>query len=285
MTTLLGSRQLRTTAYNPRANGAVERMHRRLKDALKCRRGDWLAVLPAVLLGMRSAPRDDTGFSCAEMTYGTALRLPGEVFENAAKIEDSFTYVKQLRQAFRVIRPAPFHQKKNHKIFVHPDLKSCKYVYVRVDCVKEPLEAPYAGPYLVVKCMSKWYIVDINGKHDSINIDRLKPVYILADDESVTEGEGDMECKVTTGNEIDSSKLDIETRRNTRLNRRSIYVGRRTPAQVIDPPPLVIDPASVPLPPSPVAENSHQEGILVGDNRTRSGRIVKRPVRFIDNPR
>jgi hypothetical protein len=50
-----------TTAYHPQANGMVERLHRRLKDALPAHGATttWAAELPWVLLGLRSTPQED----------------------------------------------------------------------------------------------------------------------------------------------------------------------------------------------------------------------------------
>jgi hypothetical protein len=47
-------------------------VHRRLKDALKARLAgpDWPLHLPWVLLGLRAAPREDSGVSAAELVYG-----------------------------------------------------------------------------------------------------------------------------------------------------------------------------------------------------------------------
>ncbi len=64
MNQALGTKMHLTTAYHPAANGLVERQHRKMKDALKSRlegRPDWHRELWAVLLGMRTAPRDDIG--------------------------------------------------------------------------------------------------------------------------------------------------------------------------------------------------------------------------------
>ena len=80
---LLGIRHILTTPYHPQSNGLVERLHRRLKDALKSRLAgpDWYQHLPLVLLGLRAAPRDDSGVSAAELTFGAPLMLPGPLLD------------------------------------------------------------------------------------------------------------------------------------------------------------------------------------------------------------
>lgn len=83
--TLLGAQLHRTTAYHPQANGIVERLHRQLKAALKARLVGpaWMDELPLVLLGLRSAPKEDLGCAPSELVYGTTIRLPGEFFETS----------------------------------------------------------------------------------------------------------------------------------------------------------------------------------------------------------
>ena len=78
-TTLLGIHRQRTKAYHPAANGIAERFHRQLKTALKCSDHPhlWTNAVPLVLLGIRTASKDDLKCSSAEMVYGTTLRLPG----------------------------------------------------------------------------------------------------------------------------------------------------------------------------------------------------------------
>ena len=39
----------------------------------------WMGRLPHVLLGIRTAQKEDTGFSPAEVVYGTNLVLPGQL--------------------------------------------------------------------------------------------------------------------------------------------------------------------------------------------------------------
>jgi transposase InsO family protein len=69
-----------TTAYHPQANGMLEHVHRQLKDSLRAcaAAADWEAHLPWVLLGLRAAPKDDSGVSAAELAFGSKLRLPAE---------------------------------------------------------------------------------------------------------------------------------------------------------------------------------------------------------------
>ena len=58
----------------------VERLHRRLKDALRahCSGLNWADHLPWVLLGLRTAPREDTGLSPAQAVLGCNLALPAD---------------------------------------------------------------------------------------------------------------------------------------------------------------------------------------------------------------
>ncbi len=82
LTSLLGSKRSRTTSYHPQSNGMVERFHRQLKAALKAQPQPtaWMDTLPLILLGIRTALKEDISATTAEMVYGTTLRLPGEFF-------------------------------------------------------------------------------------------------------------------------------------------------------------------------------------------------------------
>jgi hypothetical protein len=74
----------RTTAYHPESNGAVERLHCHLKDALRACAATttWSKELPFVLLGLQAQPREDTGLSPAEAVFGAPIVLPNEFLRN-----------------------------------------------------------------------------------------------------------------------------------------------------------------------------------------------------------
>jgi hypothetical protein len=73
-----------TTSYHPESNGAVKRLHCRLKDALRARSAaaTWSEELPFVLLGLRAQPREHTGLSPAEAVFGAPIVLPYEFLQN-----------------------------------------------------------------------------------------------------------------------------------------------------------------------------------------------------------
>ncbi len=72
------------TSKHPELNGAVERLHRRLKDALRTHTAmaTWSEDLPFVLFGLRAQPREDTGLSPAEAVFGAQIVLPNEFLQN-----------------------------------------------------------------------------------------------------------------------------------------------------------------------------------------------------------
>ena len=67
----------------------------------------------------------------------------------------------------------------NQKVVTHlpKELATCKRVWVRIDRIKKPLEAPYAGPYEVVKRYDNYFTIKFSsGKTENVSLHRLKPV-------------------------------------------------------------------------------------------------------------
>ncbi|UYV84567.1 hypothetical protein LAZ67_X002630 [Cordylochernes scorpioides] len=64
-----------------KSNGKIKRLHRTLKAAIRAHNSiGWTETLLTVLLGLRSAVREDTNYSIAEMIYGEKIKLPGDFF-------------------------------------------------------------------------------------------------------------------------------------------------------------------------------------------------------------
>ena len=188
---LLGSKCIRTTSYHPIANGLIERFHRQLKASLKSHPNPtrWTDSLPMVLLGIRTALKDDIHCSAAELVYGTTLRLPGEFFEHTKHDEttDPVSYVARLKSVMQQLQAVPVRKQPHRKVHISDDLSTCTHVFVRHDAVRKPLQQPYDGPYKVLKRADKHFSVDVKGRHDVISLDRLKPAHLEAPPETSIE--------------------------------------------------------------------------------------------------
>ena len=166
-----------TTAYHPQANGMVERLHRRLKDALRARdaASSWAQELPLILLSLRAAPRDDTGISPAEHVYGSTLSLPSAFVD--ARPPPSPDFITRLRLAMAAVPMAPTNTAAASPSWVDDALKTCTHVWVRRDGHVKPLHALYDGPFLVLDRSDKVFRLQIGVKPVTVSIDRLKPVH------------------------------------------------------------------------------------------------------------
>jgi len=72
LATITRSSLTRTTAWHPTSNGMIKRLHCQLKATLMCHAdGHWAEVLLLVLLGVRSACKEDFKASSAELVYGS----------------------------------------------------------------------------------------------------------------------------------------------------------------------------------------------------------------------
>lgn len=177
LTRMLGTQHNRTTAYHPIANGMIERLHRTIKAAIRCTEDKgWVDRLPAILLSHRNTAKEDIDATPAELVYGTALRLPGEMFGDQSKTDLQSEFVRKLRETMRELTP---HQGSNHDtkraVYIDKRLLDATHVFVRVDAVQPPLQQPYQGPFKIIKRRPATYIIDKNGREEEISIERLKP--------------------------------------------------------------------------------------------------------------
>jgi cleavage and polyadenylation specificity factor subunit 1 len=177
---LLGMQLHFTTAFHPQANGLVERFHRQLKTALKARLSgpDWISELPWVLLGIRTAPKEDLPASSAELVYGVPLCVPGECLQAGPSDARHDIFLEQLRRVVQSFRPPPTAFHGNRPSSVPSSLSSCSFVFVRRDSHRTPLCKPYDGPFRVLERGSKSFLIDLVSRHDHVSIDRLKPAFL-----------------------------------------------------------------------------------------------------------
>lgn len=179
LTTLLGVERIRTSAYNPRANGLVERFHRTLKTALKAYPDptSWTAYLPLVLLGLRTAVKEDLKCSPAELVYGQSLQLPADFLASPGVPADENDLVGRLRERMRNAVPSPT-RPKQVRFHLPVGLETCSHVFVRIDRVRPGLTPAYEGPFPVLRRLRHTIVIDRRGRSESINRNRLKPAHV-----------------------------------------------------------------------------------------------------------
>ena len=129
---LLGVKLSTMTAYHPQSNGIVERLHRRMKEALKVRlTGPDLAdQLPWVLLGMRTEVKQDLNSSTAELVYGAPIVIPGELVTSAESDVKVSDRLKELREVVGKMRPTPTMFHGEHDVVMPKSIMDAKFVFV-----------------------------------------------------------------------------------------------------------------------------------------------------------
>jgi hypothetical protein len=147
-----------TTAYHLQSNGMVECFHRSLKDALcaHCTAANWVDHLPWVLLGLRTATREDDGATPAQAGFGSPLILPGQFLDSPELPSKNF-----LEQFSKTLSAAE-HPSTRHNTAAAArrpqpqlpnDLARAPTVFMRQYHHVPPLQPLYDGPYAVL-CLS-----------------------------------------------------------------------------------------------------------------------------------
>ncbi|GFY34526.1 transposon Tf2-6 polyprotein [Trichonephila clavipes] len=120
LTNMMGSHRIHSASYHPQSNGMIERFHRHLKSAIIAHEDTgWSDILPIVLLGLRSAMKNDLKATSSELVYGTTLRLPsGLISSKSLQTSVTPTYVSKLITMMRKLS------------LISPDYHCCTKSYV-----------------------------------------------------------------------------------------------------------------------------------------------------------
>jgi len=198
MCRVLGIEKTRTTAYNPKSDGMVERYNRTIVNAVALMihphqgQRDWDKYLPYVGMAYRASVQESTGESPNMMMFGREVTLPVDLMVEAVPHEPDCEsdFVDDLRDRIRGIHERARHalsmsarrQKKNYDRSVHgPVYKQGQFVWLhdtrRRPRLSKKLGLPWQGPYLVVGVLSDvvYRIQRTNrGKTKVVHADRLK---------------------------------------------------------------------------------------------------------------
>ena len=198
MCRLLGIDKVRTSPYQPRTNGMIERWHRTLNSMLGKVVGenqrDWHERLPYVMAAYRATEHSRTGFSPNYLFVGREARAPvdltltTEVIDDQSPAEYVVRQRRRIQEAYEYVREfsgkMAMQQKRRYDLRVKPKKFErgdwVWYLYPRRRVGKSPKWASlYTGPYLVVRVLgSLTYQIQKSRRANMqvVHVDKLKRV-------------------------------------------------------------------------------------------------------------
>ena len=130
-----------TPAYHAATNGAIEKRHQTIKNSLKAclvdmgnTHGDkWIQALPWVLMGKRIQVQPDLDVSAAQLVFGKAISIPGQVLGHPGAPLSNLQTRALLEELYKISsRPAiPTSTVVEPLDISHTE--KAKHVYVKVD--------------------------------------------------------------------------------------------------------------------------------------------------------
>ena len=170
-----GITRRRGTPYHPQTNGRLERAHRTMKSllrALQVKFADWEEALPYALFAMRTAV-SDRGYSPAQLVYVEPLVVPTALVVppvHARFLDTPHLYLRNLQSDLVTIRSMLTEELQN----IDPQSYPYKAVFLK-SLDPGALEARYQGPYKVISVNFPTVVIEVDGKPQRVNVDRLKP--------------------------------------------------------------------------------------------------------------
>jgi hypothetical protein len=160
----------------------VERCHGQLKAALWARLAstEWPEYLPWVLLGLRSAPKEDSAISSTKLIFGTTPSLPAELIQSAEPPAEQF--LERLRRMDMPANQPLTYAEVTAKLAAA--LMEASHVNIRCGGAIPPLAPHYTGPYRVLARQGKFFKLEIGGCQETVSVDCLKPHLVLTPVES-----------------------------------------------------------------------------------------------------
>ena len=178
----LGIKHLRTTSYHPQTNGMIERFHRTLKQSLRILSFDanWVKTLPFVLLGWRNTPSRTTGSTPSQLLFGTNTSMPNELIDSSLPIDDHS--LNAARNHFLSLDTNPsFSAASKAQCYVPKSLSEATHVWIRA-ISDSGFRPRYNGPYRLLGVRDNVATIEQDGRHETINISRLKPAFGISDE-------------------------------------------------------------------------------------------------------
>jgi len=196
---LTGIEKLRTVAYKPSTNGAVERFHRTLNSmigkVISENQRDWDTYLPSVMAAYRASSHEATGFSPNFLLFGRENRAPLDLMYGGPPDHEPATTnygvyaeekVNKMEKAYHLVRQHLGNSALRMKKYYDVKVKEQKflpgtwvwYYYPR----RYPRRSPkwqkmFTGPFLITKNLDPVNVVLQLNKHTKpfvTHVDKVK---------------------------------------------------------------------------------------------------------------
>ncbi len=199
MCQILGVTKTRTTAYNPKSDGMVERFNKTLVNMVAAlisphgKQKDWDKFLPYATFAYRCTPQDSTGESPNMMMLGREVSIPVDLATGCpeTEVETNTDFAEELRsnlqsahqRARECLGKRAQRQKRNYdRRATEKGLKEGGFAWLHNPARKKQmspkLQLRWEGPWLVVKKLSDvTFRIQLrrNGRLKVVHADRLKP--------------------------------------------------------------------------------------------------------------
>ncbi|KAJ8018020.1 hypothetical protein HOLleu_44220 [Holothuria leucospilota] len=168
----LGIDQIKSSAYHPESQGALERFHQTLKNMLKTychdNERDWDEGIPFVMFAARESIQESLGFSPFELVFGHTVRGPLKLLkekwlsdpgEDIHLLDYVSRFKDRLHGACELAQENLRHSQKKMKAWydkttVKREFKPGDKVLVFLPVSGQPLQARFQGPYVIERKVS-----------------------------------------------------------------------------------------------------------------------------------
>ena len=176
----VGNSTLPHYCQSPTNQDLVEHFHRHLKSALHAQllRPNWQDELPWVLLGIRTAPKEDLGTSSAELVYGSPLMVRGNfLISTLSWLQPTILSSRHFGKKSKISHQ--FHL----QAIILPWLQ-CPPISrqaLSFSCGKMHISCHYKSHIIWILtmywCLATRLILNMGGRQEVVSIDRLKPAH------------------------------------------------------------------------------------------------------------
>lgn len=189
-TTILGCHHIKSTAYHPQTNGAIERFNstfeRQIAKLTDHQLNDWDLHLKSITFAYNTGQHATTKFSPYQLQFGRNPRLPPDTSTNVYEFSKPNDYFQHLKQTLKIYQQHVLHnikqQQQNYKKYFDTNRRDVHYnigdyVLKRISTHRSKLTALYSQPMSIIEVMHPTYLIQdvTDQKIYKVHVSQLRP--------------------------------------------------------------------------------------------------------------